>query len=463
MTHVYNQTDRARPVNSLYVADFNKLARNIETRCEMTGETPSVPEFETQLILRASVLKLASLHRDLTAIRTVVAWVVKHEIWPEGIDDRPWIDKANMEEIGQLHSVLLRTGRNFESLAADLSAEYIKQVMEMNYPGSEEDAIRDLAGIKTGHSYRPPRDRKNMVPITERDFRELELQLWDHAHWNAIKTLSMKKTDNKALLRIFMRTIRLTGIRPIEVFTCRIFVGDITREYDRKDIRKIHAAPYRAVTEGMMVPFDESDDIELRSHDYFGDMVRTTIETTGVPPVLMIKAAKTANANPELVRPFRAQILHKIDKDDLNVLCLAAYLHRFPMDQKRRTNLITTMSRNLKIAARVAMPHWTEKLKLYSFRHDFATRAKITMTVWEVAALLGHTSRDSTRAYGKLFTRKKKGGNSGWMPLTDPEFAEKIRLKWETSDKNAGRVHAREEQDLEDLIETDLQTDLSSM
>ena len=426
MNHVSSPIATPDPVNSLYIVDFNKLARNVEERCRMTCETPSVAEIETQLILRASLLKIASVHRDLCAIRNVISWVVKHQFWPEGIDDKSWIIEASMEEIGQLHSGLLRTGRGFESLGKEVSSKYIRRVMEMNYPGSEEDAIRELTGIRTRHSYHPPRDRKGMALITDRDFRELELHFWDHAHLNAIKSLALVKADGKALLRIFMRTIRLTGMRPIEVFTCRIYVGDVTREYNNEDIRKIQDTPYQAVEENMLVPFD----FDPLAHRSLGTMVQSTIETTGISPILRIKAAKTTNANPELVLPFRVQVLHKIDKDDLEVLCLAAYLHHFPLKTKRQTNLITSMSRNLRAAADVTLPHRTDKLNLYSFRHDFATRAKLRMPVWEVAALLGHTSRASTRAYGKLFTRQRKGSDSGWMPLRDPEFAENIRLNW---------------------------------
>ena len=427
----------------------------------MTHEVPSVAEIETQLVLRASLLKITSLHRDLSAIRTVISWVVEHECWPDGIEEKPWIIRASMEEISQLHSGLLRTGRSFADLGKNVSSEYIRQVMEMNYPGSEEDAIRALTGIRTKHSYYQPRDRKNMALVTDRDFRELELHLWDHAHLNAIKSLSLAKTDGKALLRIFMRAIRLTGMRPVEVFTCRIFVGDITREYSSEDIHEIRNSPYRAIEKNinepeknmkassLLVPFDH----DPLSHDSLGDMVRTTVETTGVPPILWIRAAKTANANPNLVRPFRAQILHKIDKDDLEVLCLAAHLHSFPMEEKRRTNLITSMSRNLRAAADGTLPHRTDKLNLYSFRHDFATRAKLRMPVEEVAALLGHTSRESTRVYGKKYTRQRKGSDSGWMPLPDPEFAEDIRLSWGGASRKTPDVNTGE--NMVDVIDTD--------
>ena len=69
--------------------------------------------------------------------------------------------------------------------------------MEMNYPGSEEDAARALTGIKTKYSYHPPRDRTNMQPITDRDFRELELHLSDHPHISTLyKICSRPRPEN---------------------------------------------------------------------------------------------------------------------------------------------------------------------------------------------------------------------------------------------------------------------------
>ena len=73
MTHVYNQTDHAKPVNPPYVTDFNKISAIVEARCRVTGETPAVKEIETQLVLRASFVKHTTLTRDLTAIRKVIS------------------------------------------------------------------------------------------------------------------------------------------------------------------------------------------------------------------------------------------------------------------------------------------------------------------------------------------------------------------------------------------------------
>lgn len=431
-----------RDINNVYVDDFNRLAKSVEARCQMTGEIPSIGEMETQIALRAAIMKIASLRRELTSIRAVISFFLEEESWPEGIEDRDWIITADMEEIGQLHSGLVRTGREFVDLGEIVSADHVALVMEMNYPGSEEEAARALSGMQPERTRRKPRDKKSMKLITDRDFMELELHLADHPHQNALKTLSMKRTDSRALLRIFMRAIRLTGMRPIEVFNCRILVGDQNREYSDEDIKEIYDAPYRAVIKGNLVPIDGLDP---RPWGSMAAMVYDAIDTTSVPPILMIEAAKTTNANPDLVRPFRAQILRTIEEDDLEVLCLAAHLHHFQIDKKRRSNLITTMTRNLTAVAEKALPRRTDTLNLYSFRHDFATRARMRLQVWEVAALMGHTAKASTYTYGKRNTRKKRGSSSagGWMPLQDAEFAEAIREKWGAAPEETPQVDAR--------------------
>ncbi len=443
---VINMNDTAdieiREISEVYVNDFNRIAKSVDVRCDITGEHPSPGEMETQIALRASIMKIASLRRELTSVRAVVTYFLEQEVWPEGIEERDWVMSTDMEIAGQLHSGLVRTANEFVELGHEVSGKLVEHAMKMNFPGSEEDAARALSGMSPERSRRKTRDKKYMQPITDRDFMELELQLSDHPHQNALKTLKLKRTDSKALLRIFMRTIRLTGMRPVEVFTCRILVGDENNEYSPETINEIYTAPYRMAIKGILMPIDALDPKPWGS---FAAMVRNATNITGVPPVLMIEAAKTTNANPALLRPFRAQVLTGIEDDDLEVLCLAAHLHHFKMDKKKCSNLITTMTRNLTASAELVLPQRKDTLNLYSFRHDFATRARRLLQVWEVAALMGHTARASTYAYGKRNTRKKSGSAGGWMPTQDAEFAEAIREKWGASPEEAPMVDARQE------------------
>lgn len=425
-------TDHQTPqkdIQKVYVDDFNRIIKCVEARCLMTGDTASTGEIETQIALRSAIMKISSSRRELTSIRAVITWFLEEESWPTDVDDLDWLNQSDMEDVGQLHSGLLRTSREFSKIGQDISVEQVARVMEMNFPGSEEDAARALSGIEPTARRRKSRNKKSMDIITERDFMELELHFSDHPHQNALKTLSLNKTDNKALLRIFMRTIRLTGIRPVEIFKCRLFVGNVSHEYSTKDILNIHDAPSKAVMDGRLTAID---DIDSRPWGSMAAMVRDACFTTSVPPIFLIESAKTTNANPDLLRPFRAQILKDIEDDDLEILCLAAHIHYFKIDKKRRSNLITSMTRNLSIAADKVLPKRNDTMNLYSFRHDFATRARLSLQIWEVAALMGHTAKSSTYLYGKRNTRKKSGSgsNTGWMPTQDTEFSEAIREKW---------------------------------
>ncbi|MFG6573584.1 hypothetical protein ACGYLO_18470 [Sulfitobacter sp. 1A13353] len=460
-------TDDIREISDVYINDFNRIAKSVDARCELTGEQPSIGELETQIALRASIMKISSLRREMTSMRAVASYFLEQEAWPDGIDERDWIMSATMEDAGQLHTALIRTASEFVILGREVSERLVETAMRMNFPGSEEDAARALSGMSPERAQRKTRDKKFMQPITDRDFMELELHLTDHPHQNALKTLSMRRTDSKALLRIFMRTIRLTGIRPVEVFNCRILVGDEKATYTPEMINDIYEAPYLTALKGILIPIDALSPEPGKS---LAEMVRDAEAATGVPAILMIEAAKTTNANPDLLRPFRAQILTGIEDDDLEVLCLAAHLHHFKMDRKKYSNLITTMTRNLTAAARVVLPNRKDALNLYSFRHDFATRARRMLQVWEVAALMGHTAKASTYAYGKRGTRKTsstdgvkkaKGEDGrarvaagGWMPTHDAEFAEAIREKWGASSDGATQVNPR--QDLATALGIDL-------
>lgn len=430
------------PISDVYVNDFNRIARSLESRCQITGDIPSMGEMESQIALRGSIMKIASFRRELTSVRAMITRFIEDECWPEGTVDLEWLTSADMESVGQLHSAFRRTGREFADLGQEISGQLVNQVMELNYPGSEEDAARALSGLSPERSQRKKRDKKFMSIITDKEFMELELFLSDHPHKNALTTLSNKRTDGKALLRIFMRTIRLTGMRPIELFKCRILVGDTAREYSDHVISEIRKAPYQAAIAGLLTPLDQ---IPIDDGATLSAVVRKISETTGVPIILYIETAKTTNSNPKLKRPFRAQILDGISEDDLQVLCLAAHLNIFRMDQKKCSNHITAMTRNLSQIAAEVLPKRSDSMNLYSFRHDFATRARIAMPVWEVAALMGHTAKASTYAYGKRNTRKKSGsGSDGWMPSPDEEFAETIREKWGIAANTVAQVDSRQ-------------------
>lgn len=448
LKHMNDQhLEEKQGISPVYVGDFNRITKAVETRCGLLGDTPRLGEIETQIALRAATAKIASLRRELTSVRAVITSFLEDEIWPEGIEEYGWLVNAGPEAIGQLHSGLVRTARDFTSLGQSIAEEMSIRALEMNFPGSQEDAIRALSGMTPERSKRKTRDKKGMQPITNADLMELELFFADHPHQSALKTLSLKRTDAKALLRIFMRVIRLTGMRPIEVFRCRILIGISGRDYSVDEISLINRSPYIAALTGLLKPMESET---LGNHATLGEMVKTLCKTTGVPPVLLIEAAKTTNANPDLVRPYRAQVLKNIDDDDLEVLCLAAHLHHFKIEDKRRSNLITTMTRNLTAAAEKALPHRVDGMNLYSFRHDFATRARRSLELWEVAALMGHTAKASTYAYGKRHTRKKSGSSSsgGWMPAPDQEFAEAIREKWGITEVAPAEVSADPAADL---------------
>lgn len=423
-----NLQEEQKSINEVYVNDFNRLAKSTIARCEMTGEVPGIGQIEAQVALRAGIMKIASLRREITSIRAVAAWFLEEESWPENVDRHSWVATATPEEAAQLHTGLMRTANEFVEISSSVTGELVSRVMEMNFPGSEEDAARALSGMASERGHKE-RDKVKMAPITDRDFMELELHFSDHPHQNALRTLTRKRADGKALLRIFMRTIRLTGMRPVEVFRCRLLVGRQGYEYSAEEVKMIRFAPMNAAIKGVLVPIEAYDPAPWGG---MAEMVRGLEDLTGIPPILLIDAAKTTNANPELMRPFRAQVLNNIDMDDLEVICLAAHLHHFKMDRKKQSNLITTMTRNLTLAAEEVLPRRKDKMNLYSFRHDFATRARLSLHLWEVAALLGHTAKASTYTYGKRRTRKKKGGSGsgGWMPTHDQEFSEVIRDKW---------------------------------
>ena len=413
-------------VNPAYIGDFNRVLKGMTSRTSKTGAVPGVNEVTNQIAIRAFTLNISSARREVTAARTVCRAFLEDGAWPEGVTALPPVSQLNEEEVGQILDFACLPVSELIRIGQELVEEITETMMRSGYTGSGEDLAQMISGVFPNRARGQSPSRKTHIPVTEGDLSRIDFHMMDQPHEEAVRTFGGPRQNVIALTRVFLKVIWLTGMRPIEVFGCRLMVGDPSRDYTHAQLGLIRRNPEQAAMTGLLTPQEALPGADEIGHSR---AVLDSVRSTGVDPVLLIRNAKTRNANAALVRPYRVQVLSGIAEEDLHLISLAALLHRTPVEKERTRDLINMVTRRIRAIAQEEFPERANPLNLYALRHDFATRARRRMPLYQVAALMGHTALGSTRGYGKAQTRQSRsgGGGAGWAPTCDETVAQRLR------------------------------------
>lgn len=428
--------DTQKPtVNPAYIGDFNRVLKSMRARLGMQGLRPTYAEIGNQVAIRSVLLNVNSARREVSAVRVICRSFVEEGVWPEGVMMLPPLTDVSREEIGRLLEFILLPVSELIDMGSYLISEITGRLSQTGQPGSQEDIAQSISGVYPNRSREASPDRKAHVPITEGDLSRIDFPMMDQPHEYGVTSLGTSRTNVVALTRIFLRVVWLTGMRPTEVFDCVLMCGDPKRVYTHAQIGLIRTSPVRAIMEGLLLPQESLDGAELIGH------VRAVIDSrteTRIDPILLIRNAKTRNGNKALVQTFRAQVLRGVPDEDLRMISLAARLHEMKLPETRRRDLISMISKRVRLTAESELPDRGAPINLYALRHDFATRARRVMPMHQVAALMGHTSRSSTQGYGKKRTRQSRSGSGsgGWVPGCDETLAARLQTAF-------GTVHDR--------------------
>lgn len=411
-----------KPVNPAYVGDFNRILKAMMTRIGKTGGRPGSGEMSNQVAIRSVALNIASARREVTAIRTVCRSRLDEGVWPEGVIAQEGVARMGEEEVGRVLDFVSLPVSELIEMGRDLIDEISEAQFRTGYSGSREDLAQSLSGVFPNRARGVNPSRSEQVPITEGDLSRIDFPMMDQPYEEAVRTFGGGRRNVIALTRIFLRVTWLTGMRPIEVFSCRLMCGDPGRDYTFAQLGLIRRNPEQAALTGLLIPQEGLPGAEEIGHSR---AVQDSVRATGVDPILLIRNAKTRNANVRLVRPFRVQVLSGVGAEELHLISLAALLHRTPIEKDRARDLINMITRRIRAISAEALPEREGAVNLYALRHDFATRARRIMPMHQVAALMGHTARGSTKGYGKARTRQSRSGSggAGWVPKCDPEVA----------------------------------------
>jgi hypothetical protein len=413
-------------VNPAYIGDFNRVLKGMTSRTSRTGAKPGVNEVTNQIAIRAFTLNISSARREVTAARAVCRAFLEDGAWPEGVVALPPVSHMNLEEVGQILDFACLPVSELIGIGQELVEEITETLMRSGYSGSGEDLAQMISGVFPNRARGKSPSRKTHIPVTEGDLSRIDFHMMDQPHEEAVRTFAGPRRNVIALTRVFLRVIWLTGMRPIEVFGCRLMAGDPSRDYTYAQLGLIRKNPEQAAMTGLLTPQEALPGAEEIGHSR---AVMESVKSTGVDPILLVKNAKTRNANAALVRPYRVQVLSGIGEEDLHLISLAALLHRTPLEKERARDLINMVTRRIRAIANEEFPDRANPINLYALRHDFATRARRRMPLHQVAALMGHTAYGSTRGYGKAQTRQSRSGSGGggWAPTCDETVALRLR------------------------------------
>lgn len=424
-----------------YTKPVNRLARLAEERADMLGRPPRLRDLLDQVSIRAAVMSKATSNLELAALRAILR-ETGHDaeglLWPEGIDVRDWMSSASP---GDLDALAAASHRSYKEIF-DESAGILKSEREIAEARGMSQSGEELADLLAGKEGPAPekRKQKNQPHLSWRDLMHFELELSDQDPRDAIHAIMDKtgKVPTEGLLRLFSNVIWLTGMRPTEVWSCRLMAPRMDIDFTPEQSRLVRRDPTQAMIQGLMIQVER---LEGAVGEGYGRAASLAMEKANAPCLLMIRSAKQTNANPVLRAAQRLQVLEGIPVRHLGMIAMASQLRHLKVDERTQDGYRASMTRILKTISKRDPRLATLNLNLYSFRHSFATRVKLAMEPHEAAALTGHTSINTLYAYGERRATKGAGKSGGaakkigdWIPATDPIRAEALRLFWREKD-----------------------------
>jgi len=405
--------------------NFLRIARCAEGRAELLAEKPSLTWIYKQIALRSQRLKISSMRAEMSAARRMIKEFEIRDgdiIIPEIVSDFKWMTEGGEAVLNKAVALLTRSGETIENDGRRLLEIDLLRLSPLIETFGEEELIDRLTGVSNITVRTSQKDQRH---ISERDIRVIEMELSSHDPMASIASIPNNwNTDIDGLLRIFAPTIWATGMRPAEVWSSTLWVPRRDIPFTHEMREKVKRSPTSAILDQLMVQVEASASQDGERSP--GTAAINAIRTTKCPPILAIRSAKQTNANPDLRRDIRLQVLDGVDDRILNMIAAAACLRSLKVSKARQDSLRASMDRNFKrIGAREPLLK-DMKLNLYALRHSFATRVKATMSKAEAAALTGHTSFQTLSGYGERGSRKARGSGIGWLPNPDPERAAEI-------------------------------------
>lgn len=437
-----------------YTKIMNRIVPLTEVRMRSLKRDPCLKDLVDQISLRSNFLQKNTASLEAATLRAAFRGVEVTDSglsWPFAFAVPNWMVTATQADLFDANQAISRPYSVTFSEGSTILSENIARAEVVGLAMTREELAHFLAGKNQAEAKKPT--QKEQRHLTWRDLMVFELELSDYdpiESLNALRTRSERRipseeegaepagvkprrTPLEGLLRLFVHAIWLSGMRPTEVWGSRLLVPkpNLIWTPELRDFLRNH--PAEAIIEGIAVPVEW---LVKSSGESVSRTAHMAIEQTGAPAILMIRSAKQTNANADLKREMRLQILENIPIRHLNMLAIATQLRHLQLDWKVQDQIRSSMTKILKRIARDSETLKGMNINLYSFRHSFATRVKKVLPPHEAAALTGHTALSSLYVYGEF--RAMKSSRSGgkpqdWIPAADPARAKLLQEGWERS------------------------------
>lgn len=418
---------------------FRKLIKQTEARCKILGLPPSLEELCNQFAIRAVILMPGTAHFDHMSIRRFFREQVhigKNFVdWNTPISLPQWIQGASREYVYKVEGWFLQATVEYREYGKMILDTYIMAMRDLGHEGDIKSLGNQLACYKPPKSDRINSRRIDLPPIEKSVLDALDERFPEQSPLLPFFRVSPRIEERElmpgfyeSMLRVFPRVIWLTGMRPIEVWTSQLYLPVMDGTFGQNDVDFAYSCPLESTYKKRHVFVCHHG---YESINHCKRHIRFAVDNR-FPVIVGIRSAKQGLAPDELRHAWRVQILQDISERDIEALFAASLLpmvNRTPAQQDRVNRMLNT---KLKLAMRERFPSRRNLLTLYAFRHDFATRAKKKLLRHEVAALMGHSDRDSVTHYGKLWSRRSAKGQNGFVPSPDPAHSERILRYWKT-------------------------------
>lgn len=427
----------AKSPNTLraYKGIVTRLVEGAERLSEIKGEDPRLIDLFNAMVMRAPTLSKQSINVEIYALRDLIARAQ--------FDPMTGAYSPQPEDPQNLW--LMSTTRDDWFALSEKSKFPASQVIEYaqtaiseieNHPAIQSAEIDgyeviERAGLRKHHQ-KERKSLKDEAVIQWRHIKNIEMLLSHHDPYKALASVEQgHRIDAGGLTRMFATTMWSTGARPVELWSSIVLVPRVDRPMTDEVRQLIRDNPRHAINDRHLIPIEK---LERSPRERYGHALLRATGQTGAPAILAIKSAKMTNANPALANPVRLQILENMPIEIADMVALSAQLRHFHATAERQEMVRRAVNDKLKEIVRGEPALQDMKPTLYAFRHAFATRIKRFHQLHEAAALIGHTSAQSTYRYGK---RGQVGTRSGvtrnaanWMPEPDPVQSQLIAKAW---------------------------------
>lgn len=413
-----------------YLQDIERLVRACLDQFQMVGrdvDSLTLVDLAQQTMLREQYVRPRTTSRD----RSALAWFSRAAqdpdhlealfqqhgaTTPQGAGGTPQLAAARPAlrsliqrlevDRPQADQVLGESARRRRALGLNLLLDAVSATLRLDPSAVDSDRdelAKRLAGVATQQGRSAPGAKEISADLFHRLLRALQ-----QAAAKRRETGTAARQNTPALARTFAHATYLTGLRPVEWPTAQLLVQ----------------------VDGKTLPISQAPG--------WGDQdkVRALLSPEHRPQLYCENAKESAVT---ACGPWRRLHLAAMAAGDVAVVLAATIVARQVAKDWRR------LTGNISLAIRRAGEDLAPRhppISLYTFRHDFARRARAAgYTGAQIAALMGHISPLTNEHYGKSRGKRATGGGAtatitaapreaGALPGPDPVNLEIVQA-WE--------------------------------